>query len=77
MTAPTAIFGADQLDKMLQILPPADEHRLVVVAALDREGVQAVADFASKNGMWHLQAAYRHDIVSHDDAIAGRVIFKL
>ena len=70
------IFGADQLARMAEMLPPPSDHRLVVVGAVDREGVQAIADFASKNGQWHLQAAYRHEWTG-DDQVAAKVIFQL
>jgi len=70
------VFAADQLARMTAMLPPPDEHRLVVVGSVDREGCQAVADFASKNGQWHLQAAYRHDWTG-DDQVAAKVIFRL
>lgn len=75
--ASQAIFGANQLAKIVaETLPPPDEHRLVIVGAVDRTGAQVVANFTSQNGQWNLQAAYRHDWTG-DDSVAAKVIFKL
>ena len=76
MTTIPPVFGADQLAKIVRdTLPPAGDKSLVVVGTVDREGVQTVADFASHNGAWHLQAAYRHKW-SGDNEVAARVIFE-
>jgi hypothetical protein len=71
------VFAADQLARMVALLPPPDAHRLVVVGSVDREGCQAVADFASKNGQWHLQAAYRHDWTANNSSGTAVVLFQL
>lgn len=73
---PRILFAPEQLKQIVAdtLIDVPKDHRVAVVGTFDRNGAAVVANFASVDGRWKLQAAYRHDW-SGNDSIGAKVMF--